>query len=141
MKLLRTCVVAGSISLLAGCATGLNSIQKQEYAQMEADGVLVKEKNPTTGAVLGLLPGGGSFYAGEVGLGVVNLLLWPASILWDPVSGYDGAQFDNYYVTKSQLKKQKAAELSDLDYQLSIEQISEKDYAYKKRKLEEKYSY
>ncbi len=141
MKLVRTGAVAVSISLLAGCASGLNSMQKQEYAQMEADGVIVQEKNPTTGAVLGLLPGGGSFYAGEVGLGIINLLLWPASILWDPVSGYEGAQAENYYLTQSRLKKEKAAELSDLDYQLSMEKISDKEYAYKKRKLEEKYNY
>ena len=34
------------------------------------------------------MPGGGSFYGREYGLGVVNLLFWPLSSLWDPVSGH-----------------------------------------------------
>jgi hypothetical protein len=47
-----------------------------------------KRKNPATAVVLGLLPGGGSFYTGEIGLGIADLLLWPFSAIWDiPLAG------------------------------------------------------
>ncbi|MBX9762597.1 MAG: hypothetical protein K2Y24_06140 [Pseudomonadaceae bacterium] len=42
--------------LTTGCASGLNSAQTNEYRSIEANGLAVQEKNPTTGAVLGLLP-------------------------------------------------------------------------------------
>ena len=79
---------------------------------MERDGVLIEEKNPNTGIVLGLLPGGGSFYAREPAFGVVNLLMWPASILWDPISGSDGAKSINYELTKHHLHSEKNKEIS-----------------------------
>ena len=141
MKALKIAAVCACVSLASGCATGLNSIQKQEYAAMEASGVLVEEKNPTTGALLGILPGGGSFYAGEVGLGIVNLLFWPVSILWDPISGHNGAQADNYAITVQKLKKDKAEEISRLDDQLAIKAITTEDYMRKKNQIEEKYSF
>ena len=48
----------------------------------------IKKKNPTTAIALGLLPGGGSFYTGEIGLGVADVLLWPFSPIWDmPLAG------------------------------------------------------
>ena len=86
---------------LGGCATPLNSAQKREYQGYQARGIAIEEKNPGTGADLGLLPGGGSFYNREYGFGVVNLLFWPLSILWDPISGYDGSLSINYFATKA----------------------------------------
>lgn len=99
MNIFKIAITMASIVMITGCASGLNSIQEREYSAFERDGVLVKEKNPSTGVALGLLPGGGSFYAREPALGVVNLLLWPLSILWDPISGSDGAKSINiiYY--------------------------------------------
>jgi hypothetical protein len=48
----------------------------------------LKVKNPATAIVLGLLPGGGSFYTGEIGLGIADLILWPFSPIWDmPLAG------------------------------------------------------
>lgn len=118
-----------------------NSIQKQEYDAMAASGVLYKEKNPGTGAALGILPGGGSFYAGEIGLGVVNLLLWPVSILWDPISGYEGSKADNYYITTQKLKKDKAVEITRIDDQLAIKAISTEEYIRQKNQINEKYNF
>lgn len=129
------------VALLAGCATGLNSVQKREYAAMEQDGVLVKEKDPTTGAVLGILPGGGSFYAREPGLGIVNLLFWPLSVLWDPVSGYAGSQAINYDISKYNLKRNEEKAISELDAELSTGQIDSKTYALEKSKINKKYNY
>jgi hypothetical protein len=45
----------------------------------------IPEKNPKTAAALGILPGGGSFYVRSYGIGLVDLLLWPFSIIWDPL--------------------------------------------------------
>ncbi len=52
----------------------------------------VKVKNPATAAILGLLPGGGSFYTGEIGLGIADLLLWPFSPIWDAPLAYSRAK-------------------------------------------------
>jgi hypothetical protein len=141
MKVLKNIITVATVVTITGCATGLNSIQEREYSAFERDGVLIEEKNPSTGVVLGLLPGGGSFYAREPGLGVVNLLLWPLSILWDPISGSDGSKSINYDLTKYQLKKDKSKEMSELDDKLSIKEIDQEQYILKKRKIDEKYDY
>jgi hypothetical protein len=141
MKLLKTIITVASVITITGCASGLNSIQEREYSAFERDGVLIEEKNPSTGVVLGLLPGGGSFYAREPGLGVVNLLLWPLSILWDPISGNDGSKSINYDLTKYQLKKDKRKEMSELDDALLLKEIEQEQYILKKKKIDEKYDY
>ncbi len=128
-------------ALSTGCASGLNSVQKREYASMEHNGVLIKEKNPTTGAVLGILPGCGSFYARETGLGILNLLLWPVSILWDPVSGHRGSMVINYDITKHELKRSLEKEITNLDEKLALGQMTNAEYILAKRKLEQEYDY
>jgi hypothetical protein len=141
MKLIKSLCAAGSIVVITGCASGLNSIQQREYSAFEQAGVLVEEKNPTTGVVLGLLPGGGSFYVREPGWGVVNLLLWPLSILWDPISGSDGSKAINYDITKYQLKRGKRKELASLRSQLALNSISQREYLLKVREIEQSYDY
>ena len=141
MNIFTKTITVASVVIITGCASGLNSLQEREYSAFERDGVLIEEKNPTTGVVLGLLPGGGSFYAREPGLGVVNLLLWPLSILWDPISGSDGSKSINYDLTKYQLKKDKNKEMSELDDKLSLKEINSQQYVLKKRKIDEKYDY
>jgi len=140
-KLMKVCVVLVLVAVTSGCASGLNSMQKREYAAFEMDGVLVEEKNPSVGAALGILPGFGSFYAREPALGIANLLLWPISVLWDPVSGYDGAMVINYDLTKMQLKKKKQKELSALDLRLKTGEIDTADYMLSKSELDNKYDY
>lgn len=108
---------------------------------MKADNVLVEEKNPTTGALLGLLPGFGSFYVREPGYGIVNLLFWPASILWDPVSGYQGSMAINYDLTKYKLKKDMEEAISELDNKRITGNLSDADYIIAKKKIEQKYDY
>jgi hypothetical protein len=47
----------------------------------------IPDKNAGLAFGLGFLPGGGSFYVGSYDLGVLDLLLWPISIVWDaPIS-------------------------------------------------------
>ncbi|MCD6404191.1 MAG: hypothetical protein J7M19_00005, partial [Planctomycetes bacterium] len=45
---------------------------------------VIEEKSPATATVLGFFIGLGSFYTNEPVLGVVDLLTWPVSILWEP---------------------------------------------------------
>lgn len=141
MKSLRLIAIATIITFLAGCAAPLNSIQKSEYMAMEADGVLVEEKDPGTGAVLGILPGFGSFYARKPGLGIINFLFWPLSVLWDPISGYEGSKVINYTLTKHKLKKDMRAEMSVLDDKLTTGEIDNIEYVREKSKIQEKYQY
>jgi len=141
MKLVKKLAAVGAIVLMTGCATGLNSVQQREYAAFENDGVLIVEKSPTTALALGLLPGFGSFYVREPGLGVINLLLWPLSILWDPISGQDGAKAINYDMTRHHLKKEKAKEFTALDEELLLEKIDNDAYVSAKRKIDAKYDY
>ncbi len=141
MKSVKKLAVVATMVFVTGCASGLNSMQQREYAAFENDGVLIEEKNPSTGVALGFLPGGGSFYAREPGLGVVNLLMWPLSILWDPISGKDGAMAINYDMTKHYLKVEKKKALAGLDEKLLLEKIDNKEYVSAKRKLDEKYDY
>ena len=108
---------------------------------MEKDGVLIQEKDPTTGAVLGILPGFGAFYGREPLVGVVDLLLWPASILWDPVVGYETSKKVNYDLTVSSIAKTKRKELAELENQRDLNNIASVEYVAKKRQIEEKYEY
>lgn len=141
MGIKRIAAVAGMVALCTGCASGLNSHQQAELKHFEARGQAVEEKNPGLGAALGILPGGGSFYGREYGFGVVNLLFWPLSILWDPVSGYDAAQAINYQATKAHLHTQYEREVSGLDEQLQTGQIDITQYTLSKRKVDQKYRY
>jgi hypothetical protein len=141
MQVVRNFTVATLIALTGGCATGLNSSQEAELASYRANNLAVEEKNSGAAAGLGLLPGGGSFYGRAYGYGVVNLLLWPISILWDPVSGYDAAESINYQATRAHVKSLKKADLDELDSKLAADEIDMKGYTLEKRKVEEKYSY
>jgi len=108
---------------------------------MEKDGALVQEKNPNTGAVLGILPGFGAFYGREPLVGVVDLLLWPISILWDPAVGYETSKKVNYYITVSSLEKEKNKKLNELENQHDLGNIDNIKYVSRKREIEQKYDY
>ncbi|HBZ96113.1 MULTISPECIES: hypothetical protein [unclassified Pseudomonas] len=139
MPYLRTLLIGGLLVITTGCANGLNSVQKAELDSYEARGLAVQEKSPGTGAALGLLPGGGSFYGREYGYGVVNLLFWPLSILWDPISGYDASRAINYNVTKAHVAKLHERDLQELDNQLGSGQLDLAQYTLEKRKVDTRY--
>jgi len=141
MTLVKNIVLVMIVAISSGCASGLNSLQKREYAAFENDGVLIEEKSPTLGVVLGILPGFGSFYVREPAPGIANLLLWPLSVLWDPISGYDGAMSINYDMTRHHLKKKKEKEVSALDDKLAIGDIDNTTYTLAKRKIDQKFDY
>ena len=128
------------VVLLLGCAT-LTSQQKVQYDLMQKDGVLVKEKTPATGAWFGILPGGGAFYGRQPWVGVVDLLLWPVSVLWDPVVGYETSKKVNYDLTVSSLQREKQKALNELENQKDLKKVDDAEYVTKKRDIEQKYSY
>lgn len=136
----RFAIATLALALTTGCATGLNSVQKAELDHYEARGMAVQEKNPGLGAGLGLLPGGGSFYGREYGFGVVNLLLWPLSILWDPVSGYEASRSINYQATRTHIERQRKKALDELDAKLAGNEIDLKAYTLQRRQVEERYT-
>lgn len=138
---IRILAVFALVAGLSGCATPLNMGQKQELRGYQAKGLAVEEKNPGAAAALGLLPGFGSFYTGNIGPGVVSFLFWPLSILWDPVSGYDGALATNYYATKQVVEKKQKKEISLIEDDLIAERLTKETYITKKREIENKYSY
>ncbi len=139
MKHSKLVALTAIFFFLVSCATPLSSLQKQEYKAFEEHKVLVEKKSPGTGAVLGLFLGMGSFYAEEPGYGIVNLLLWPFSILWDPISGSEGAKAINYHATKAKLDRDMREELRAIEERLATDEIEVKDYILLKRAIEDRY--
>lgn len=140
MSTIRNLTAAALIALTTGCATGLNSAQESELASYRARNLAVEEKSPGLAAGLGLLPGGGSFYGRAYGFGVVNLLFWPLSILWDPMSGHDAAEMINYQATKAHIATLKKHDMDELDAKLESDSIDLKRYTLDKRRIDEKYN-
>lgn len=99
-------VIACSLAITS--CSSLNPTQNRELKELQAKNLEVKEKNASTAAALNVLPGIGDFYNGNVGLGIVNLLTWPYSILWAPVGGASGADEINYYASKAHVEKLEA---------------------------------
>lgn len=121
-----------SILLLATMVscTSLNSQQKSELKEWQANDLEVQEKSPGTAAALNVLPGIGDFYNGNVGLGVLNLLSWPLSVLWAPVGGSSGADEVNYYSTKRQVdnyEKNKKTTQTSVDEAFMLKRITEEE--------------
>lgn len=141
MKTHRLALALGLATLCSACASGINSQQKAELQYYEAQGQAVDEKSPGTAAALGLLPGGGSFYGREYGWGVVNLLTWPLSILWDPVSGHNAAESINYQATRAHVKSLRQKDIETLDDRLKAGEIDLTQYTLEKRQVEKKYAY
>ncbi|QWV96395.1 hypothetical protein KP005_13560 [Geomonas nitrogeniifigens] len=129
-----------TLAVIAGCATELNGPQKAELQWYRNKGMAIEEKDASTAAWLGILPGGGSFYTRNYGIGVVNLLCWPFSVLWDPASGYNGAEMLNYTSTVSVVEKKRNAELRDLDAKLGAGVITKEEYFKQKAACEKRYT-
>ena len=123
----------------AGC--GLNSKQDAELRAMQNDRVAVQEKSTGTAAAQGILPGWGFFYTRQWGIGIVDLLTWPFSVLWDPISGYNEAKVINYDASRDNVKRMKKKEITELDKQLEDKKITQEAYTLEVRKVEKKYDY
>ena len=132
-------VPASLLCLATSCATGLNSLQQQELKAYEARNLKVVEDSETAAAWWGIAPGGGSFYTGNVGYGILNLLLWPISICWDPISGRNGAQFNNYAATRQHVQTLENEELEALDSKLQTKLIDLNDHTLQRDAIHRKY--
>ena len=128
-----------ALLLITGCASGITKTQKNDMMSYKAKGFYIEEKSVGTAAGLGILPGGGSFYTRNYGFGVVNLLVWPISVLWDPISGTNGAEYLNYYATLANVNNLKRKEVRDLDEELALGKITQQQYALKKIDVDKKY--
>lgn len=109
MKKLTKFAVIGvmlvAVGVLSGCGA-LNNKELQQYNEWKESGELVKVKSPGGALALGLLPGGGSFYTGKVALGILDLLLWAPSAIWDGPIAYTTAKRINYDATAEALNNQ-----------------------------------
>ena len=143
MKNLIGAIILGLslILITSGCATKLTPLEEREYRALKNAKVLVEEKTPDLGVALGFLPGGGSFYTRKPALGVINLLLWPFSIFWEPINGHNGAKSINYHTTKAFLENERKKALGALDHKLKSGEIARETYFIEKRRIEEKYHY
>jgi hypothetical protein len=127
--------------ITTSCVSGINVNQERKLSaiQHEHPEHYQEEKNIGAAAALGLLPGGGSFYTRNYVVGVVDLLFWPLSILWDPINGMNGAKEINYYSTLSSVKRAKNKELTKLKSEYLNEKISEKKYNIRKMEINDEY--
>lgn len=137
---MKKIVVAGLVAfMVTGCASGINKKQKLDYEIYKARGLAQEEKSPAAGAAFGLLPGGGSFYGREYGLGVVNLLFWPLSILWDPVSGVNASERINYIATKQYVEQERTRETNQLNQNRMAGLVDDQTYRFELARISQKY--
>lgn len=128
------------LSVLLISCSGLNTAQKREYKEWKSSGLAQEVKSEGLAAGLNVLPGFGDFYNGNTGLGVVNLLAWPLSILWAPVGGANGAEEVNYYESKaviSKLEKNKTESINHLLQAFTTQQISKEHYIFLNQKFQQ----
>lgn len=126
--------------VLSSCAGGITREQKREMVAYKAKGMYKQEKNPMVGALLGGLPGGGSLYAREYGIAIINVLLYPVSAAWDPISGVQGSERINYYATREYVATLQRREKKELNRMLSMGKVDTKLYLIKQQEIEDKYS-
>lgn len=128
-----------SLFLIGGCTSGISNKQKMDLLTYESRGLAVEEKSPGAAAALGILHGGGSFYGREYALGVVNLLFWPISICWDPVSGNRAALRINYIETMEKVHRLKENEIMALNQKMSNGLIDDYNYNMELARISRKY--
>jgi len=130
------------VVFLSSCVSGLNGNQERKLVAIKQamPEHYQEEKNVGLAAALGLLPGGGSLYTKNYVVGVVDLLLWPMSVLWDPINGLNGAKEINYYSSKSAINRQKNKEIDELQEQLVNNKITEKQFTIRQLKISRKYN-
>ncbi|TVP60581.1 MAG: hypothetical protein EA349_01130, partial [Halomonadaceae bacterium] len=124
-SVVKVAVIALICVVVSGCASGLTASQNRELRSYQEKGLAVEEKSVAGATAAGLIFGGGSWYTGNYGPAVANTLLWPVSIFWDPVSGYNGARTANYYATLEYVREQRNEAMDELDYMLEDGDIDE----------------
>jgi hypothetical protein len=125
---------------MSGCVTSMTNTEENSYSVYKSKGFNIEKKNKYVGAGLGILPGGGSFYSGHIGYGLVGILLWPVSIVWEPFNGYSGSEKINYDQTKEVVARRRDSEIRSLTLRFDAGQINQKQYVVKRQKVEDRYS-
>ena len=102
--------IVAVVMLCVGCADqmyGLKDYQKTRVRQWQQEGIEIKEEKSTqTATALGFFFGLGSFYTDEPVLGVLGLIFWPWSIMWDPWLAPAKANKINYEATRDYVEYQ-----------------------------------
>lgn len=83
-------------------------VERQYRTAIEVGCEDIEVKSPSTALVLGLLPGGGSFYTEQMTLGIADAIMWPfGSSLWDMPLSYKRAKKMNMEETIYVCRKRK----------------------------------
>lgn len=106
---MKSTLIVFSLILVTSCSS-VTTLQKEDIINWKSDEMYVEEKSPAVAAWLNILPGVGNFYNGEIGYGVLNLLAWPASVLWAPIGAYDGALIRNWEESLIKVKRKERKE-------------------------------
>ena len=87
-------VLVCALALALSSCIGLRRADRQDLAELRGLGIGATEQavtSPLAAGLLNLLPGIGNFYLAasadegpQWGLGLLNLLTWPLSVLWAP---------------------------------------------------------
>lgn len=85
--------------------------------------------------------GGGSFYTHQWGLGILDLLLWPFSVLWDPIAAHEGAEVINYDMSNARARDMMRKDLRNLDDKFDAKEITDDEHRRKKRVIEDRYTF
>jgi TM2 domain-containing membrane protein YozV len=62
---------------------------------------------------MSLLPGGGQFYNGQIGLGILNLIFWPLSYFWSIPSAILDAKSIRIYRNAERWRRKKEKKMLD----------------------------
>lgn len=102
MKRINKLAIAGVVllAIMSNFGCSLNKAERDQYKEWQESEVLIQVKSPEGALFLGILPGVGSFYTGNIPLGVVDLLLWPVSVAWDGPIAANTATLKNYNATQ-----------------------------------------
>lgn len=85
LVLLMLLAVSSNSVCFAAAKTYEDRIREKQYRMALSKGCPTMEvKDVGTATTLGFIFGGGSYYTGNIGMGIAGTLLWPISILWDP---------------------------------------------------------
>jgi hypothetical protein len=130
-----------SVAAMQGCVTRLDEGQEKMLENWDHKGLVVKEKNPVTAGVLGILPIAGYAYAGHPVLAVSTIPLYPfLGPLWMPFDAVAAANRRNFYATELQVQRDEAKDKKLNDRALEDKKITYEQHMKAERVIEEKYA-
>ena len=119
------------------------SINNQQLAKLKIyqdKGFYINKKSPLLGLFVGLFPAGGCLYLKHFIFGIISILSYPLSIIWEIVIGYFGSLKVNYFATLQFVNESYTAEEKKLDNLLLEMNDNGKYYIAAKKELDKKYA-